>query len=88
MQQGTFILSVSLTDAKYPSTIGATFENVTILILSQPVVQVNSGPPYFSTPLVSTITVELNSIYELVWPEVKDPDIADKTYTMSVKGLA
>jgi hypothetical protein len=38
--------------------------------------------------LISIVTVELNSIYEIVWPEVKDPDIADTKYTMSVTGLS
>jgi hypothetical protein len=88
LKAGTYVMTVTLSDTAYPSNISASFANLTILILSQPSVQVNTGPPYFATPLISTVTVELNTIYEIVWPEIKDPDITDTKYTMSMTGLS
>ena len=55
------------------------------MLLSQPIVKVNSGPPYFFTPLDSLITINLGTTYELIFPSIKDPD--EDLYSLSVVGL-
>lgn len=76
---------MTLSDSLYPSTIKATFSNITVILLSQPMVKVNSGPPDFTTPIVTLITIDLGTTYDLVFPTIKDPD--GDLYTINIAGL-
>ena len=76
---------MTLSDSLYPSTIKANYANITVLVLSKPMVKVNSAPPYFSTPLDSIITIILGRTYELIFPTIIDPD--GDLYTVNIVGL-
>ncbi len=77
---------MTLADSLYPSTIKATFANITVLMLAQPPIKINTGPPYFITPLLSSVTVEVGASFEVLWPDVKDPDGDAHTRTVSGMG--
>lgn len=76
---------MTLSDSLYPSIIEATYANITVLVLSKPMVKVNSGPPYFSTPLDSLITIILGRTYELIFPTIIDPD--GDLYSVNIVGF-
>lgn len=55
------------------------------MLLSFPTVKINSGAPYFTTPIDSLITIDLGTIYELTFPTIKDPD--SDLYSLNILGL-
>jgi hypothetical protein len=79
------MLTVTLTDSSL-STIKTTFQHFVITLFNPQLIKVNSGAPYFTEDLLTSVSVELGKSVDIVFPKIADPD--NDIYTVTLNGLS